>query len=124
MHLTEVEFDSNEQIERPFATWKRLLFGFLWIVGAGMFGWSLWVTGMLMLAFSMDGANSSEIPNWMEPLILIGWAPMVAIASLIPPALFMFGVRAKQCWRLQAVLLAINLAIPVVTWFALISAIT
>jgi len=93
--------------------YRFLIAGGVFVLLAGI-ALGLYIFGMLMFAFSGDGAISKSYPKWIEPFMLIGWPMMLVMATLVPPAVVLFGVRL----RYGIPLIAFALILPVVTYFA------
>ena len=81
---------SNGYVIPVWARW--MIAFFLWIIGGGLCV-GVYFVGMLFLMFSLDGASSSDLPKWLEPMMLVGWPIGMGIAVTIPPLLYGCGFR-------------------------------
>ena len=59
----------------------------LLLVLAGI-GWSAWMMGLLMYAFSLDAAHPGDIPRWLEQYMLIVWPTIITFAVVLPVIAF------------------------------------
>ena len=84
---------SASQSPRPLAVWKRLLIASAVGIVLAVAGAGVWLFGILMFTFSLDGASSSQLPDWLEPLMLVGWPVSIGIAAVLPALLIACGVR-------------------------------
>ena len=109
---------------QPWPVWKRVLAGFVALAVAAGLGWSFWITGMLMFMFSLDGASASDIPDWVEPFMLVAWGAIVIVTVVLPPLLFMCGVSVKRCAVALAILTVASVVSPMVAWVATMVAIS
>jgi hypothetical protein len=65
------------------------------LVGLGIFSAGVWVFGILMFTFALDGAESARLPDWLEPFMLIGWPASVALVPIVPSLAMACGAN----WR-------------------------
>jgi len=80
--------------------WQRLLIALAILLGFGGLGVAVWLIGMLMFTFSLDGANPSDIPAGLEIMMLAVW-PLSIIPVAVVPAILM-ACGAKWRWIVGA----------------------
>lgn len=72
---------------------KRILLalGMLLVLSAA--GGGIWIFGILMFTFSLDGASSSDLPDWLDVFMLVGWPATIVLFAALPPLLTLIGVK-------------------------------
>lgn len=73
--------------------WKRTLLAIGLAVILAAIGGMVWIFGILMFTFSLDGASSSDLPDWLDGFMLVGWPATIAIFTVVPPILMAVGVK-------------------------------
>lgn len=82
--------------------WQRLLIAAAMLVCTGGLGVAVWLFGMLMFTFSLDGAKPSDIPAGLEILMLVGWPISIVPVAVVPAILMASGVKLR--WVVGALL--------------------
>ncbi len=88
---------SNSPIKHlnGLAVWKRLLIALGMLVVAACVGFCVWVFGMLMFTFSLDGANRNQLPAWLDVFMLIGWPVSIGLSAFVPSILLACGTNLR-----------------------------
>lgn len=76
---------------KPFSLGVRILLALLLTLLLAGAAAALWIFGILMFTFSLDSANSNDLPDWLDGFMLIGWPATLVAFVVIPPTLFAFG---------------------------------
>ncbi|MEM6688952.1 MAG: hypothetical protein AAF664_05960 [Planctomycetota bacterium] len=100
---------------------KRLIIAFAWLIGASVLAGCVWITGMLMFAFSGDSVNASKIPDWLEPTVLLGWPCFLAASVVLPPLLFALGRTNRICLFTTIGCVLLSTVFYLVCWITLVS---
>ncbi|MEM9646257.1 MAG: hypothetical protein AAF989_14800 [Planctomycetota bacterium] len=103
----------------PSTGW-RLVIAASWFGGAAVVGGGVWMVGMLMFAFSGDGANAADLPGWLEPAMLVGWPCFLSATAIAPPLLFAFGIRARVSVACLVLGILASTAFYAIGWITLI----
>ncbi len=90
---------------------KRMLVAFAVGTALSVAGVGVWMFGILMLTFSLDGASSNQLPDWLEPLMLVGWPVSIGMAAVLPALLIARGVHWNRI--LLTVVVSVSIAIAV-----------
>ncbi|MEM7454098.1 MAG: hypothetical protein AAF456_07055 [Planctomycetota bacterium] len=116
--------DQKPRLPYGLPVWARIMIAVVTMVVLGGIGAAVIVFGMLMMAFSMDSANSSQIPDWFEIAVMLGWPITVGAVAIIPAALFAAGAKAR--WPIGSFILltAFSAIYIIVCWVGLIAAIS
>lgn len=86
---------SKEHARKGLVWWQRLLIAFGYLIVAGGAGAGLWMVGILMFTFSLDGANSQDLPEWLDVFMLVGWPVSIGLVALVPACCILLGLN----WR-------------------------
>lgn len=86
----------------------RILIALGWIVVGSGIAIGVWLFGMLMFAFSLDGASASKIPHWLELFVLVGWPLVLGVTVVVPAVLVGFGIHPLKIGGATAVLAMIS----------------
>ena len=98
----------------------RLLFAAAWTIGAGVTGAGMWMFGILMFTFSMDGASPNNVPNWLEPYMLLGWPLVIAATVLAPAVMLLYGAPLGRTLATFAGLAATSVCWILAGWLVLV----
>lgn len=81
--------------KHPLELWQRLLLALSILIGFAVAGGCVWMMGLLMFTFSLDGVNSMDLPKWLDKFMLIVWPVSIGLVALVPAVL----VACGWSWR-------------------------
>ena len=114
----------NPPLPYGLPVWARIMIAVVMMIVMGGAGVAVIMFGMLMMAFSMDSASASDIPDWFEIAVIIGWPITVGAVALVPACFFAAGAKARWPIGSFVLLSAFSVFYIVACWIGLIAAIS